>query len=218
MEKNSIQIFKELVHNLNTNPANCNYTMQHILALAKSSYQKDTSVHSGALLLFLMQQFVEEDQPKFIEFAKTFCSVDDEIMLKMMSSTIKKEEFIKIKQKEHFDHYLKYCNETTSHLIYDDLVFMPVYLPAYVINNEIKFAHVRGEEDAGLVCTFVSLANANGFVKDVETCLTHAKDFYEYNKAGKTPIFESIEHYFAKPVLLTIEDYNNMEIFMEEKE
>lgn len=218
MEKDSVQIFKDLVHNLNTDAANCNYTMQHILALAKSSYQMDTSIHSGALLLFLMQQFVDEDQPKFIEFAKTFCNFDDEIMLKLMSSTIQKEELIKIKQKEHLDHYLKYCNETASHLIYDDLLYTPVYLPAYIINNEIKFAHIRGEEDAGLVCTFVSLAHANGFVKDVETCLVQAKDFYEYNKMGKTPIFESIEHYFVKPILLTKEDYDSMEIFMESKE
>ena len=217
MERDSVQIFKDLVHNLNTNKANCDYTMQHILALAKSSYQKDTSVHSGALLLFLMQQFVDEDHPKFIEFAKTFCSFDDEIMLKLMSGLIKKEELIKIKQKEHLSHYLKYCNETTSNLIYDDILYTPVYLPAYIINNEVKYAHVRGEENAGLVCTFVSLAHANGFVKDVDTCIAHAKDFYEYNKAGKTPIFESVEHYFVKPVLLTHKDFNEIEIFMEEK-
>lgn len=218
MEKDSKTIFKELVHNLNTDPTNCNYSMQHILALAKSSYQKDTSIHSGALLLFLMLQFVEEDQVKFIEFAKTFCNYDDEIMLKLMCSNIKKEELITIKQRQHLDHYLKYCNEVASNLIYDDELYTPVYLPAYIINNEVKFAHIRGEEDAGLICTFVSLAHANGFVKDVETCLTHAKDFYEYNKVGNTPIHESVEHYFVKPILLTKDDFNNVEIYMEAKE
>ncbi len=218
MERSSIQIFKDLVHNLNTDPQHCNYTMQHVLALVKTSYQQDTSVHSGALLLFIMWQYIEEDQLKFIEFAKTFCSYDDEIMLKMMSESITKEELIAIKEKQHLEHYLNYCNETAAHLIYDETLYTPVFLPAYLIKNEVKYAHIRGEEDEGLICTFVSLAHANGYTKDVETCIKQAKDFYEYNKAGNTPIFESVEHFFVRPIILTKEDYENMEIFMEDKD
>ena len=216
MEQNSKKVFIDLVHDINTNPSST-VTMQHVLALAKASYQKDTSIHSGALLLFLMTQFVEEDQPNFIKFASTFASIDDQIMLKLMSETITKEELIKIKQKEHLTHYLNYCNETARNLIFDDQLYTPVYLPAYIINNEVKYAHIRGEENAGLVCTFVSLAHANGFVKDVDTCIKNASDFYEYNKFGKTPIFESVEHYFVKPILLTHKDYNDVDIYMESK-
>lgn len=217
MSKSSQDILIDLMYKIN-HEENCPYTMSSILALCRESYQKDTTMHSGAMLLFLMQQFVEEDIEKFIAYASTFASVDDQIMLKLLSAKITKEELIKIKQKDHLTHYLNYVNETVEHMFYDTSIYQAVYLPAYLINNEVKYAHIRGQEDAGLVCTFVSLNHANGFTKSFKQCKQHAIDFYEYNKAGNTPIYESIEHFFVKPLLILKEEFDALEIYNEASE
>lgn len=217
MNKDSKSILVELMYRIN-HEENCPYTMNSVLALCKETYQKDTSIHSGALLLFLMQQFVEEDIEKFIQFASTFASIDDQVMLKLLSAKISKEELIEIKRKNYLEHYLKYVNETVEHMFYDTSLYQVVYLPAYLINNEVKYAHIRGEEDAGLVVTFVSLSHANGFTKSFQQAKQLALDFYEYNKAGHTPIHESIEHYFIKPLLILKEEFDNIEIHQEARD
>lgn len=217
MSKDSKSILIDLMYRIN-HESDCPYSMSSVLALCKEMYQKDTSIHSGALLLFLMQQFVDEDTEKFIQFVSTFANIDDQVMLKLLSSTITKEELIKIKQKDYLDHYLKYVNETVEHMFYDTSLYQAVYLPAYLINNEVKFAHIRGQENEGLVVTFVSLAHANGFTKSFSKAKELAQDFYEYNKAGNTPIHESIEHYFIKPLLILKEEFDALEIYNESKE
>lgn len=211
--QNSAILFKKLVNKLLTNPDSCDYNMTHILALAKDTYQKDLQVNSGAILYFLMQQFVFEDQDNFIKYAKAFASVDDITLLEMLSGKISKTQLADIIHKGHLKHYLEYINEASKQAIYDESLYALIYIPCYFINNEIKYVHVRGEANAGLVCTFVSLDHANGFCKDFKTAYEHAIDFYNYNLAGNTPIAANLEHFFIKPIMIKKADFDNIEIF-----
>ncbi|MBE6113808.1 MAG: hypothetical protein E7191_01865 [Erysipelotrichaceae bacterium] len=212
----SQEILIRLIRQLYANK-DCAYSMKDILAVCRELYQKDLSVHGGSLLLFLMQQFVDEDIEKYIEFIATFATVDDQVMLKFLSGKISKDEIANMREKGHLKHYLNYVNETVSHMFYDTDLYQAVYLPAYLIKDEIKFAHVRGEENAGLVVTFVSLQHANGFTKNYEDAVEYAKDFYEYNKAGNTPIYGSVEVFFVKPLLIRKQEFEALEIYKEDQ-